>query len=286
MDTSKRKIKTILSLLMMIILVTACSSTATGTSTPTVIPATEEPQTTEIEGTPISATQPPVTLEGDGMPVAGEGLCANAYYPVREGSTWNYKSTGGPAGEYSFTDTITSIRDDGFTLSTQFDDLTRTQEWACKPEGLVALQLGGAPAAALNSQNMQLNLGVKNVSGVTFPSEISAGDQWQHNLDFEGSMIVADQEGAATGNAQTSFAAVGNESVAVPAGTFDALKIQVDTTLNINVTYQGFSVPVTFSGSYTYWFVQGAGWVKASGTGNVTGTAFSETTELQWYNIP
>jgi len=274
----KRIWKTILSLALIIIFVTACSSTETETPTATAIPATEEPQST--------ATELPVTTEGSGLPVAGEGLCANAYYPVRQGATWSYKSTDGPAGEYSFTDTITSVREDGFTLSTQFDDLTRTQEWACRPEGLVALQLGGAPAAMLSSQDMQLNLEVKNASGVTFPSQINAGDQWQHNLDFEGNMSVAGQEGSATGNAQTSFTAIGNESVIVPAGTFDALNIRVDTTLNFNVTYQGLSVPLTFSGSYNYWFAQGVGWVKASGTGDVAGSSFTETLELQSYSIP
>jgi hypothetical protein len=273
----KNKIKSIFSLLLMILIVTACSS---ATDTPPV-----EPQPTETLQIPATepATEPPATSEGGAV---GEGLCANAYYPVREGSTWSYKSTGGPAGEYSFTDTITSVREDGFTLSSQFGDLTRTQEWSCTPEGLVALQLGGAPAATLNSQNMQLNLEMKNVSGVTFPSEINVGDQWQHNLDFEGNMTVANQEGAATGNAQTNFNALGNESVTVPAGTFDALKIQIDTALNINVSAQGISVPVTFTGSYTYWFVQGVGWVKASGTGSVAGTSFSETIELQSYSIP
>jgi hypothetical protein len=276
----KNKIKSILSLLLTIILITACSST---TETPPV-----EPQPTETLQAPATepVTEPPATSEGDGMPVTGEGLCANAYYPVREGATWSYKSTGGPAGEYSFTDTITSVREDGFTLSTQFGDLTRTQEWSCTPEGLVALQLGGAPAATLNSQNIQLDLEIKNVSGVTFPSEINVGDQWQHNLDFEGNVNVINQEGAATGNAQISFNTVGNESVTVPAGTFDALKIELDTTLNINVSVQGISVPVTFTSSYTYWFVQGIGWVKASGTGDVAGTSFSETTELQSYSIP
>src|SRR5688500_4373599 len=274
----KRIWKTILSLALIIIFVTACSSTETETPTATAIPATEEPQST--------ATELPVTTEGSGLPVAGEGLCANAYYPVRQGATWSYKSTDGPAGEYSFTDTITSVREDGFTLATQFEDLTRTQEWACRPEGLVALQLGGAPAAMLSSQDMQLNLEVKNASGVTFPSQINAGDQWQHNLDFEGNMSVAGQEGSATGNAQTSFTAIGNESVIVPAGTFDALNIRVDTTLNFNVTYQGLSVPLTFSGSYNYWFAQGVGWVKASGTGDVAGSSFTETLELQSYNIP
>jgi len=275
----KRIIKTVFSILLTIIIVTACA-------TPPI-----EPQTTSTPEIVVTetVTEPPAAQEGNitsEPPVTGEGLCANAYYPVLEGATWSYKSNGGPAGEYSFTDTITSVRDDGFTLSTQFGDLTRTQEWNCTTEGLVALQLGGAPAALLNAQNMQLDLQVNNVSGVTFPSEIQPGDQWNHNLDFEGNITVAGEEAAASGNAQTSFNAVGTESVTVPAGTFDALKIQVDTVLDITASYAGLSVPVTFSGTYTYWFVQGVGWVKASGTGSIAGESFSETTELQSYTIP
>lgn len=277
----KNKIKSILSLLLIIIFLTACSSPSNQSPTENQAIETQAPQTTATE----LVTEPPATSEGGGTP-AGEGVCTNPYYPVREGATWSYKSTGGPTGEYTFTDTITSVRADGFTLSSQFGELTRTQEWACKPEGLVALQLGGPSAATLSSENMQLNLEVKNVSGVTFPSEINVGDQWQHNLDLEGKMTVANQEGSATGNAQSSFNALGNESVTVPAGTFDGLKIQIDTTLNINVSVQGVSVPVTFSGSYTYWFVKDVGWVKASGTGSVSGTSFSETIALQSYNIP
>lgn len=220
------------------------------------------------------------------MPVAGQGLCANAYYPAREGATWTYMSTGGPAGEYSFTDTITSVRDDGFTLSTQIGTQTRTQDWNCTQEGLVALQLGGAPAAMLNSQNIQLNLNAKNVNGVTFPDQINVGDKWQQSMDVDGNVSMGNEGGAATGKAQMNFSALGNESVTVPAGTFDTMKIQVDVTLDTNVKYGLLSLPVPFSGSYTYWFVQGVGWVKATGTGKLMGSSFSETTELQSYKIP
>jgi hypothetical protein len=278
----KNKMKSILSLWLIIIFLTACSSPSN--------PSPTEPPPTQTQVPPATpteiATELPATAEGSDTPATRVGLCANAYYPVREGSTWTYKSTGGPTGEYSFTDTITAVRADGFTLSSQFGSLTRTQEWVCKPEGLVALQLGGPSAATLSSENMQLNLEVKNVSGVTFPSTINVGDQWQHNLEFEGKMTVANQEGSATGNALTSFKALGNESVTVPAGTFEALKIQVDTTLDFNVSIQGISVPVKFSGSYNYWFVKDVGWVKASGTGSISGTSFSEMIELQAYNIP
>jgi len=228
-----------------------------------------------------------VTLEGNPPnQSAGGGLCANAYYPVRQGATWIYKSSGGPAGEYSFTDTITATREDGFTLSTQIGDLTRTQEWTCSAEGLAALQLGGAPAAMLNAQNVQMNLNVTNATGVTFPSQINAGDQWQQNLDFTGDVTMMNEEAEAEGNAQMNFNAVGTESVTVPAGTFEALKVEANVTLNINASFAGITLPVTFSGDYTYWFAQDVGWVKATGTGNVLGNSFTEMTELQSYNIP
>ena len=264
----QKKIKTFFSLLLTIMFLEACAS-------PINVP-TVEPQATR--------TEPPQTTVTE--PATGAGLCANAYYPARQGATWNYKSTGSPAGDYSFTDTITSVRSDGFTLSTQFNNLTRTQEWACKPEGLVALQFGGAPAALLNAQSMQFDVQASNVNGVTFPSQIKPGDQWQHSLDLQGNVTVANQSAAAKGNAVNNFTAVGMESVTVPAGTFDAMKIQVDTTVNLNASYKGLSLPVKFTASYTYWFAQGVGWVKASGTGSAVGTSFSETTELQSYNMP
>jgi hypothetical protein len=275
----QKKINTIFSALLIIIFLTACSSPA-----PTV-PQTTETQAPLAASTKI-ATQLPVASESSFTPAAANSLCTNAYYPVREGATWSYKSTGGPAGEYSFTDTIASVREDGFTLSTQIGDLTRTQEWTCTSEGLTALQLGGAPAAMLNSQNIQLNLDAKNSNGVTFPRQMNPGDQWQQSVDVDGSVVVANEQGTGSGNAQMKFQAIGIESVAVPAGTFDAMKIQADTTLNITVAYEGLSLPVKFSGTYTYWFAQGVGWVKASGTGSMMGTSFSETTELQSYNIP
>lgn len=264
----QKKIKTVFSLLLTIMFLAACSSPI---NTPTAVP-----QATQTESPQANASEP----------AASAGLCTNAYYPVRQGATWNYKSTGSPAGEYSFTDTIISVRDDGFILSTQTSNVIRTQEWTCDTKGLIANQFGGAPAALLSAQNVRLDVTSSSASGVTFPSQINPGDKWQHNLYLEGSMTVLGQQGAAKGNAQSNFTAVGMESMTVPAGTFDAMKIQVDTTINMNVSYKGLSVPVTFTASYTYWFVQGVGWVRASGTGSAAGTSFSETLELQSYSIP
>jgi hypothetical protein len=269
--------KKCISMILALLLTAGCSSPG---NTPTQQPINTEqpaitsaPTNTEVLPTP-SETQSAV------------GTCANAYYPVREGSTWFYKSTGSAAGEYSFTDTITSVGEDGFTLTSQFGDLTRTQEWACKPEGLVALQLGGTSAATLNTENMKMDLTVNNVSGVTYPRQINAGDKWEHSLDFTGKVNISGQSGEAQGNAKTNFTALGIESVTVPVGTFDAMKVQVDSVVKITAKFAGVAVPVEISGSYTYWFVQDVGWVKASGSSTFSGQTFSETIELQSYNIP
>ncbi|HSL44413.1 MAG TPA: hypothetical protein VK897_13335 [Anaerolineales bacterium] len=279
----QKKIYTIVSALLIILFIAACAP-------PLSLP-NQEPQLTQTLPPPLietvagTETQTGVAPAGT-LPVDGQTLCTNTYYPVRQGATWLYKSSGGPAGEYSFTDTITAVRADGFTLSTQIGELNRAQDWTCGAEGLVALQLGGAPAAMLNSQGIQVALNATNSSGVIFPSQINPGDTWQHNLDFIGNVSVANEEAEATGNAQMNFTAIGSESVTVPAGTFEAMKIEIDTTLNIEASYEGITLPVAFSSSHTYWFAPGVGWVRATGTGNVLSTSFSETTELQSYSIP
>jgi hypothetical protein len=105
-------------------------------------------------------------------------------------------------------------------------------------------------------------------------------------MDVTGNVTAFNEQAEATGNVQMSFYAIENEKVTVPAGTFEALKVEVDVALNVNATYEGITLPVSFTGDYTYWFAPNVGWVKASGTGNVLGNSFTDTTELQSYNIP
>ena len=99
----QKKIYTMVGTLLIILFLAACSP-------PAISPT--EPQTTETAQLPATetVTAPTATLAGT-TAIAEQGMCTNAFYPVRGGATWSYKSTGGPAGEYSFTDTITSVRD-------------------------------------------------------------------------------------------------------------------------------------------------------------------------------
>src|SRR5512140_437106 len=89
---------------------------------------TNPPQNTASTPTTVPAATPTAAT--------GAGLCANPLVPVMQGATWTYTTTAGSEKPFSFSTTITSVRQDGFTVATKFDDNTiADQEWACKPEG-------------------------------------------------------------------------------------------------------------------------------------------------------
>jgi hypothetical protein len=268
----------LLGLFIVLIFIMACSLPGGGATQP--VEATEEGAATET-ATQVQVTEDAVE-SSKGMPVMGDGLCANPYYPVREGSTWGYSGTSSAAPDYSYTDTITSIRTDGFTLTTQYDNLTRTQEWSCTPEGISAVSMGGGLSTSMSN----LVIETQSASGVTYPASINAGDTWQHQIDFTGTMDIAGQAGEASGSVISDFTALGTESVTVAAGTFDAMKVEVHTTFDALVEFQGTSVPVMFISTSTSWFAQGVGWLRSESSSEFMGQPTTETVELQWFNIP
>jgi hypothetical protein len=238
------------------------------------------PQPTETPTPEPTLTQVTVPQNLESNP------CANPLYPVASGVTWTYRSTGSLSGDFSFTDTITEVREDGFTLSSDVDGTSLIQEWVCKPEGLASLTLGGGVAGGISTSGVKMDLTTSNVQGVIVPKAVNSGDQWPYSLDFEGTMEYDGTLVDTKGTASFTFNAVGEENVTVPAGTFNAMKIHVDSTLDMQVTYSGFTAPAVFSIPTDIWYAPGVGWVKATSAGEIFGLAFNETIELQSYTIP
>ena len=245
-----------------------------GSLTPPTPSATSQPS-----ANPPTPTQPTAT------PI-GTGLCANTLAPVKAGATWTYRNTGGPVSPSTFTTTITEVRPDGFSTSTKLADTgTAEQDWACKPEGLVALGTGPT-GLALSLQGIKVDLTVSNVSGVTLPAKVEAGMQWPYGFDVDGSLSQGNLSATVKGNVSTASQANGTESVTVPAGTFDAMKVESVTTLSVTANYQGIPLPLTATLNTTFWFAPGVGWVKSVETGEFLATSLNSTTELESYTIP
>jgi len=64
------------------------------------------------------------------------------------------------------------------------------------------------------------------------------------------------------------------------------MKVEVQTTFEATVNFQGLSVPVTFTTTTISWFVEDLGWVKSDSSGDFMGQAYTDTIELQSYSLP
>ncbi len=217
---------------------------------------------------------------------SSSGACSNALYPVKQGVMRAYAISGLSTGPAAYTETITDVQADSFTITTQFGNLTKNAKWDCKPDGLVELQPGGGAAMLNTSSGMQADFNVTKSSGVTLPTKISAGDAWTYSLDFTSQITLNNSSGQAQGTASYQLKAMGNESVTVPAGTFNAMKLQINTTFNMQMALSGMNVPITLTETTTAWYAPNVGMVKQLENANMMGETINATTELQSYKIP
>ena len=124
-----------------------------------------------------------------GTSKTASGSCVNTLYPVVKGASWTYATTGGAAGNFSYTDIITDSRDNGFTLTSEFSNMTRTQEWSCTSEGLLALQPGN-DSAGISAIDLNAHFDTVDVRGVTVPASVTLGAHWQYLLVLKGQSNV------------------------------------------------------------------------------------------------
>jgi hypothetical protein len=82
----------------------------------------------------------------------------------------------------------------------------------------------------------------------------------------------------------TACTTAGTESVKVPAGTFDTVKItcQSNQVATVTLTVGGSTGPITTIQDSTQWYARGVGLVQTVNSGD----AGSETIQLTSYSIP
>jgi hypothetical protein len=232
----------------------------------------------------------PVTPQEDPTPVPtpdkgaiSEGGCTNRYIPVVLNANWMYQSTGSPRGEHTLTETLSDVRADGFTITTDYGSATKAFDWSCMPEGLRVFGSGNNPAQGLSvdANQWQLDVTIKSAEGVTLLAKANPGDSWNERYEFEMSGDIAGNAIVSSGVASSTYEFLGEESITVPAGTFQAIKIRSVTKEDIQTAAAGPGATVSNEYQTIFWFVEGVGRVKSETTGSYT-----ETIELESYSIP
>ena len=199
-------------------------------------------------------------------------LCANPYFPNVAGDQWEYTGENSLIGAYTRRDTISSSNDASFTQQTTQDNVTYSVSYDCSSTGLTSQNpVQQYAGALLNSADAPVNVKLSSNSGITLPANIAPGDTWQQAADFEATSTQVNVNGRFV----FDYTAIGVENVTVPAGTFNALR--VDGTIRIQVT--SLHVP---AGTYTIttWWAPGVGIVKSEGASHVPGVDFTDSLQL------
>lgn len=245
------------------------------TAAPTAASGVEA--TATVAATEAGPTDDPTTVSG-----GTSNACDNPYLPVVAGATWEYNLTG-PISD-TFTHTILSVESDSFTEQDAFaSGVTRQGKWQCDNGALIALNPASGSSANVSTEGVSVDFETTDQSGVTLPATINAGETWSQALTLEGTQTISGTSFPASNQFTNDCTALGIESVTVPAGTFDAMRVECQGNMNITVAMDPNN-PVSTSLALTnvYWYAENIGMVK-----NTTSSpGINSTIELVSYNIP
>lgn len=199
-------------------------------------------------------------------------LCTNLYFPNNPGDTWEYTGNTSATGSYTRTDTVSNSGNTAFSVESSVSGVSYPVEYSCSEAGLVAVNpIQQYLGAILTSLNGQIELNLVSNSGISLPNQVNPGDSWQQIVEWEGSA-----QGISTnGRLVFDYNAAGYETVTVPSGTYEALRVNTSILIeisNFRIQYGTYDI--------TFWMAPNVGMIKSQGTSNVPNVSFSDSLEL------
>jgi hypothetical protein len=232
-----------------IILISGCGPQNSSTPTPLGV--------SEANATMNPTTEAPPQL----APVSGDD-CGNPYYPVVNGAEWTYT---GPTGQ--FTHTLATGDNGAFTDTVKSGEDTFIIQGLCLQGGDINLLDTPGNSLSFSGSGGSSTMTTTSNDGVSLPGDIQKGDDWSQTIGVE----VSAGNQTMNFTIDTTFTAVDYEIVTVPAGTFNALKVEESSDM-------GGPEPTIIN----LWYVQNVGSVKTE----ITMGDQTLVNELVSYNIP
>lgn len=217
----------------------------------------------------------------------GGATGSSAYFPTTVGNTWTYDSSDTSGYLGSQTMTVSKVNGSTFTLVGTVSSTSAGSTYTTNLTHNVSI-INGAYYTTSGSSNTSTS-GYTSIADITYtpgymilPGQMSPGATAPWSTT--GTQIMTTGTGTAISSSLSytgSYTVVGTESVTVPAGTWTALKITQMDTMTIT-TLGNTSTNTT---NYTYWYVNGVGWVKSTSSYTSNGTTYTSTTVLKSYNV-
>ncbi len=179
-------------------------------------------------------------------------LCANPFYPTDPSLRWRYRNL---ASQEVYTQSFSPLGPSALLERRQFANRSETLEWRCTPTGLQVLPAGEQPIPGGQVRIVRL-------VGVVIPAaEVwRVEGRWSYRYELRGRAAFFDL----SGHLEVDNRIVAKEWVSVPAGRFEALRVEA--------SFKG-EFGIGFGGRATYWFAEGVGVVKQVSEGNFGGAS-------------
>lgn len=172
--------------------------------------------------------------------------CSFEHYPVAVGNVNEYKITsrqldaGGKVIEenaMTYAEEIVAVEADGYRTNNVSEGNASEGNWLCSAEG-IALKYDEYPETTITA------------TGVSIPATMEIGQSWAQTFSMEGPGVSQ--------TTKTTNRVVKREMVSVPAGSFEAWRVEFES----ETVAAGSEKPTVIRG--TQWFVTSVGMVKAS----------------------
>lgn len=256
---------------------TDAPAAATTAVEPAVVP-TEAPPT--VAPTEAAAEPTPTLATAGSSDALLAGDCSNPFYPVVEGRTLRYTNNIPGFGVTEHTLTHSAVTDTSFTATTDLGEgNVLTQTWTCSGEGLLQPEFSQLPTG----EDVTLTIEFVESSGLTIPAadQFEAGSSW--TTRYVANATLSDSGAGEMLMEQTTeltHTVIGPESITVPAGTFDAIRVETTGTVSSATTVGDVSVPaMEFTMSFVSWYAEGVGLVRQEWT-DLLGADSAATSEL------
>jgi len=196
--------------------------------------------------------------------------CDQPYAPARGNWEWQYRISGENATSYILRKT--QITDTSFIQIRQTSERKEESKYRCSPEGIVPIDFGGDSVTRASSSGLSADIEVIDAKGVLVPEADSweVGNSWKYVLELRGTAQQGILRFNVEGNMESTRKVVALEAVTVPAGTFNAYKIQITTQFSIASKLGPISIPFNQSFESISWYAEGVGLVKSIQGKNTT----------------
>jgi hypothetical protein len=199
---------------------------------------------------------------------AGTDACNHPYFPLVAGNEIEYRNSGAGGGS-SYVMTIKEAKDGQAKMQYSFgppNKSTVSMTLTCKDGKIWTdsyMNLGEG------TQGVEMTMNTQGVEGALIPADLKVGTTWTTKYSiaatYKGAQVPAGFGGMKMDIRQTNKV-VGQEKVTVPAGTYDALKVDVTSSMDFNIPGMPGGSQGAQGTSLTFheWMAPGVGIVKMS----------------------